>query len=350
MRNYALKNENAVYYECGYSCDNEIFLRLGDEAFFITDARYGIEAAERAKDVQIVVCADLIGEARKLLRAFGVRKLTVDPSDLSVEFDFRENFSQKKRIIKTPREVGLLRTAAKLGAQGFDALSNAINSNLNMGANDFESVLNAALSVDSNLNRDLDEARLNFLAENILRKGGELALSFAPITAINANAAKAHALPSNLKMTNGDLLLVDAGVKFERYCWDRTRTARVGEGFKFEKPQKFAEAKKQEVYEIVLEAQERAIAAVRPGVLARDIDAAARDFIASRGFGEQFFHSTGHGVGLDIHELPRISRRDETVIKEGMVFSVEPGIYLEGEFGVRIEDVVVVTAEGCEIL
>ena len=112
----------------------------------------------------------------------------------------------------------------------------------------------------------------------------------------------------------------------------------------------FKNAKRQEIYEIVKEAQALAIAAVMPGKKAREIDAVARDFIAAQGYSEAFFHSTGHGVGIDIHELPFISKRGDTVLKEGMVFSVEPGIYLPGEFGVRIQDVVVVRENGAEIL
>ena len=157
-------------------------------------------------------------------------------------------------------------------------------------------------------------------------------------------------MPSKKRLRHGDLLLLDAGIKFNRYCSDRTRTACFDENFNFGKEQNFKNAKRQEIYEIVKEAQALAIAAVMPGKKAREIDAAARDFIAAQGYGEAFFHSTGHGVGVDIHELPFISKRGDTVLKEGMVFSVEPGIYLPGEFGVRIEDVVVVRENGAEIL
>jgi len=113
---------------------------------------------------------------------------------------------------------------------------------------------------------------------------------------------------------------------------------------------KFKNAKMQEIYEIVKEAQAAAIKVARAGVRACEIDLAARSVIAKAGYEKAFFHSTGHGVGVDIHELPVISARSETLIKEGMVFSVEPGIYLENEFGVRIEDVVVAREGGCEIL
>ena len=178
-----------------------------------------------------------------------------------------------------------------------------------------------------------------------------MGLSFAPIVAINENAAKAHALPSKKRLQSGDLLLLDAGVKFMGFCSDRTRTAYFGaDGLNFSKKQRFKSAKQNEIYEIVREAQLLAIRAVAPGVKARDIDAAARKFIAKFGYEKQFFHSTGHGVGLDIHELPYISARSDFIVREGMVFSIEPGIYLENEFGVRIEDVVVVTQNGCEIL
>ncbi|WP_096029993.1 M24 family metallopeptidase [Campylobacter lanienae] len=337
MLNYILKDENAVYFECGYSCDNEIFIKFQNRGFFITDSRYAIEARSIITNSEVIESRDIIKSARLLLRSLGVRDMIYNPSDFSY-FDFanlsrdlhinfiaKNEFSKLKRQIKSSLEIEILKEAARLGASKFDELSQAISSGMS-------------------------EKTINFKAENIFRDGGNLALSFNPITAINANAAKAHALPLDERIKSNDLLLVDAGVKYQRYCSDRTRTAEFKDGFKFTKEQKFSNSKQNEIYQIVKEAQNLAIKAVKPGVRACDIDAAARDFIAKNGYGECFFHSTGHGVGLDIHEFPIISPKSTTIIEPGMVFSVEPGIYIESEFGVRIEDVVVVTNDGCEVI
>ncbi|WP_096028354.1 M24 family metallopeptidase [Campylobacter lanienae] len=337
MLNYILKDENAVYFECGYSCDNEIFIKFQNRGFFITDSRYAIEARSVILNSEVIESRDIIKSARLLLRSLGVRDMIYNPSDFSY-FDFvnlsrdlhinfiaKNEFSKLKRQIKSSLEIEILKEAAKLGASKFDELSQAISSGMS-------------------------EKTINFKAENIFRDGGNLALSFTPITAINANAAKAHALPLDERIKSNDLLLVDAGVRYQRYCSDRTRTAEFKDGFKFTKEQKFSNSKQNEIYQIVKEAQNLAIKAVKPGVRACDIDAAARDFIAKNGYGECFFHSTGHGVGLDIHEFPIISPKSTTIIEPGMVFSVEPGIYIENEFGIRIEDVVVVTNDGCEVL
>ena len=170
---------------------------------------------------------------------------------------------------------------------------------------------------------------------------GAYALSFEPIVAINENAAKPHALPTDTEVKIGSLILVDAGLKYERYCSDRTRVAEYGNNLNFDKKhQTFLSSKRQKVYDTVLKAQERAIKAAKPGVKACDIDKAAREVIEKAGYGKYFVHSTGHGVGLDIHELPVISAKSETIIEENMIFTIEPGIYLPGEFGVRIEDMV----------
>ncbi|WP_096015592.1 M24 family metallopeptidase [Campylobacter lanienae] len=337
MLNYILKDENAVYFECGYSCDNEIFIKFQNRGFFITDSRYAIEARSVILNSEVIESRDIIKSARLLLRSLGVRDMIYNPSDFSY-FDFvnlsrdlhinfiaKNEFSKLKRQIKSSLEIEILKEAARLGASKFDELSQAISSGMS-------------------------EKTINFKAENIFRDGGNLALSFTPITAINANAAKAHALPLDERIKSNDLLLVDAGVRYQRYCSDRTRTAEFKDGFKFTKEQKFSNSKQNEIYQIVKEAQNLAIKAVKPGVRACDIDAAARDFIAKNGYGEYFFHSTGHGVGLDIHEFPIISPKSTTIIEPGMVFSVEPGIYIENEFGIRIEDVVVVTNDGCEVL
>lgn len=341
MDNFILKDENAVFYECGYSCDNEIFIKIGKEAFFITDARYCSEAREIIKNAKVIDAKNgLIKEARLLLRKMGVKNLYFNPNDFSVAdfktlssslnimFKSKPNFSQLKRIIKSPQEIEILKKTSEFGANRFDELSKFIQKNgLNMS-----------------------EEELNFNAQNIFRDHGKFGLSFEPIIAINANAAKAHALPTKTRLKYGDLLLVDAGIKFKRYCSDRTRMAEILSEFNFEKDKKFNDAKKQDIYNIVKEAQENAIKAIKPGIMACEIDLKARQTIAKFGYEDKFIHSTGHGVGLDIHELPNINKRSQTILQEGMVFSIEPGIYLEGEFGVRIEDVVVVTKNGCEIL
>lgn len=338
---YILKDENAVFYECGYSCDNEIFLSYNNENFFITDARYGIEASEAIKNAQIIVSNDINESAKELIKKLGAKKIMLNPYDFCMAdyknlcddfgdiFELEPNFSQIKRMVKRADEIAILKEAASFGAAGFERVC------------DF---------VKENLSRGISEQELNYEVENLLKNKGKFGLSFAPITALNANAAKAHALPTNSKIKRGDLLLFDAGIKYRRYCSDRTRTFEVSENSSVDKAQKFSEAKKDEIYHIVLEAQELAIKAVKPGVKACEIDKIARDFIAKTGYAENFFHSTGHGVGLDIHELPHISAKSEVILEKGMVFSVEPGIYLKDEFGVRIEDVVVVTQNGCEIL
>ena len=339
--NYILKDENAVFWECGYSCDNEIFLRVGDRAFFLTDARYGIEARENIAGAEVIVVnRPLVKEARLLLRRLGAKSVIFDPNDFSygdfkllsenlhIKFTPKPFFSKKKRIIKSKDEIEILKKAAKFGADCFDKFANFLNSH----------------------GENLSEKELFYNANLIFTDMGNLALSFDPIVAINKNAAKAHALPSGDKLKNGDLLLLDGGVKYKRYCSDRTRTAVYDGNLKFSKEQKFANSKMQEIYEIVKEAQLLAINAVKPGIKAKEVDFAAREFIKKCGFEKEFFHGTGHGVGVDIHELPVINSRSETILQEGMVFSVEPGIYLQDEFGVRIEDVVVVTANGCEVL
>ena len=311
--NFILKDENAVFYECGYSCDNEFLLCVDGVKYFFTDARYYFEAKSCVNAGVVVLLAqrNLISEVRAFLRKMKPNSLVFNPDELSlsefnalskgfkINFKPKANFSRLKRICKSEDEI--------------------------------MSVISPIFSL-------------------IFRQKNELGLSFDPIVAINENAAKAHALPGDKILKKGDLLLLDAGVKFKRYCSDRTRTACFDENFNFSKEQKFKNAKMQEIYEIVKEAQAAAIKVARAGVRACEIDLAARSVIAKAGYEKAFFHSTGHGVGVDIHELPVISARSETLIKEGMVFSVEPGIYLENEFGVRIEDVVVAREGGCEIL
>lgn len=340
--NYILKDENAVFFECGFSCDHAVFLKLGSEAFFITDARYTTEANECIHNACVLEGdrRDLLKTARLLLRKSGIKTLSYNPSEWSVDdyarlseklritFQKKPNFSQQKRIIKREAEVEILKKAALFGKDAFHRFA--------------EFLKHDGLS--------MDEKMAHFEAEAIFKYRGQLELSFSPIVAFGANAAKPHALPSNKTLEKGELVLVDAGVKYARYCSDRTRTAYYDEPFHFEKEQGFSDAHRQKVYDTVRLAQEAALKAVRVGVKAKEIDKAARDVIEKAGFGSYFVHSTGHGVGLDIHELPIIGARSEIIIEENMVFTIEPGIYLPDCFGVRIEDTIVVREGGAEML
>ena len=328
--NYMLKNENAIYYECGYSCDNALYLSLGSSAYFITDSRYTIEAEEQVEGAKVVIDGDLYGRAVKILKKSRVKKVVFDPKEWTVagfqyltdntkiNFKPEPDFSHKKRIIKSDEELKIIAKAVKLGAKAFSQLAKEFRQN-GIGK---------------------DEFSLTHTAKSILGGYGKYNLSFDPIVALNANAAKPHALPTKKRMKEGDLLLVDAGLKYKRYCSDRTRTVQAGEKFRFGTKSSFSKKKIQKAYDTVLKAHDNAIAKARSGMKAKEVDALTRDLIEKAGYGKYFVHSTGHGVGLDIHEMPYISNKSDTMIEDGMVYTIEPGIYIPGEFGIRIEDMV----------
>lgn len=164
--------------------------------------------------------------------------------------------------------------------------------------------------------------------------------SFTPIIGYGANAADPHHNSDNSKGKYGDSVVLDIGCIINGYCADMTRTVFIGE----------ASAKAKEVYEVVKEANRRGIEAAKPGNRFCDVDNAARDYITEMGYGEYFTHRTGHGIGMEVHEFGDVSGVNEAVLKPGMIFSVEPGVYLPGDVGVRIEDLVLITEDGNEVL
>ncbi len=317
--NYILRDENAVYYECKYSCDNLIFICLNGDNFFITDGRYEIDAKLNAKNCEVIITNDLIKSTRKILKKNNIKKLSFDPYDfdvatfqklsknLTTKFIKKPNFSKLKRIIKADDEIKLISKAMQIGRNGFKKFKTFLDDN----------------------GKNQSELYLNYIAKAIMSHQGKYQLSFDPITAIDKNSAKPHATPLKTKYKKNSLFLMDAGVKYKRYCSDRTVTY-------INKKDKL----QQKVYDIVLKAQQKAINKARVGMKALQVDKLARDIIDKAGYGKYFVHSTGHGVGLDIHEYPNISSRSDVIIEENMVFTVEPGIYLPDEFGVRIEDTV----------
>jgi len=338
--NYILKDENALYYECGYSCDNALLLSLGSEKFFLTDSRYQQEATEAIKNATVIIDRDLYKKANKIIKKSKIKKLNYDSKEwsifafeqitkgLDIKFKPKPDFSHKKRIIKSHEEIELITKAVRLGAKSFDRFAKMVNS-YGFGKDEYE---------------------LTYMAKTALSKYGKRELSFDPIVAVHANASKPHALPTNKILTRNDLLLVDAGLKYKRYCSDRTRTVSAKNGFDFSTQQKFKSKKIQKAYDTVLKAHDNAINRAKSGMKAKEVDALTRDIIENAGFGKYYIHSTGHGVGLDIHEMPSISMKSDTIIEDGMVYTIEPGIYIPNEFGIRIEDMVVMVDGKVEVL
>ncbi len=187
--------------------------------------------------------------------------------------------------------------------------------------------------------------------EHRARLAGADSMSFETIVAGGERGSQPHARATDALLRRGDLMTLDFGIVLEGYCSDMTRTVAFGFGEAPVPTKRRSQWREQrDVFEAVLAAQEAAVAAVRPGVTCGEVDAAARSLLAGAGWAKQFSHSTGHGVGLEIHEAPRIAKGQTAKLESGMVITIEPGVYLPGRFGVRIEDTVLVTDTGCKIL
>ena len=337
-----IKSESSQYYFTGYSCDNAVVLAAGDECYFLTDARYTVEARESVSaHTEVIEASDLMQALRGLIRKLGVSRLRYDPlewrlSDFkklesklpSVSLHPKEGYLARLRAVKSNAEIERLKTAARIGAEGFDKVAEFLRTS----------------------GEGLTEKQLFFKAMELLTGSGERPVSFEPILAIGPNAAKPHALPTDMALRSGDLLLMDAGIKHERYCSDRTRTVPFSQAMDFGTDQRFTDTETQRAYDLVLKAHDTAIRKARIGMKASELDAIARNIIAEGGFGNRFIHSLGHGVGLDIHEHPFINGRNDMILEANMVFTVEPGIYIPGQLGIRIEDTVVLKEDGAHIL
>ena len=292
---------------------------------FITDFRYESEARENVKDFEIVITgyAGFYAKIAEVLSELGAKTVGYGEKMYVDEFnafknalaDFKlkpeEAIIAAKRAVKTEEEISFIVTAQQI-AEG--ALKRAI-SHTKPGMTERELM-----------------AEINY--EMVM--GGAEKYSFETIVAFGANSAQPHHHPSDRKLEKNELILVDMGAKYRGYCSDMTRTFCIGNPGK----QLF------DVYNIVKSAQEYAIKNIKAGMTCHDVDALAREYIKSNGYGENFGHSFGHGVGVDIHEDPRVGSGSETVLKPGMVITAEPGIYLPGLGGVRIEDMLVVKEDG----
>jgi Xaa-Pro aminopeptidase len=219
------------------------------------------------------------------------------------------------RVVKHSEEIGLIRDACHLGAELFRQVLTTIRAGVT-------------------------EAQVAGKLEFEARMAGAEQMSFPTIIASGERSALPHGRASKERIPPRGFVVCDFGVILAGYCSDMTRTVHVGE----------PESRAREVYEAVRDAQQAAVDAVKPGVVVGEVDQAARKLLKKRSLDKFFSHSTGHGVGLEIHEAPRVAANQKEVLRPGMVITIEPGVYMPGKWGVRIEDTVVVTETGCEIL
>jgi Xaa-Pro aminopeptidase len=293
--NFLLKSFGGVFYECSYANDNCIYLNIGGEGFFITDFRYDTEAYKNVKDAHIVIAKDVIKETKNILLKKRVKKMFFDPLELNcyekeeiekiVKLYPKLNFSKKKRAVKQEWEIKLIKKSALINKEAFKKFCNFLK---------FEG-------------EEKEESFLHYKAKEILSNFGKYQLAFEPIVAIEENSSCAHASPSQKILKKGELILFDAGIKYKGYCSDRTRVGFFKEDFSFDDNQKSFPKEIQKIFDIVYDANRKAIEKIKCGIKASKIDKIARESIYKAGYGKYFTHSTGHGVGIDIHEFPVIS-------------------------------------------
>lgn len=280
---------------------------LGVEKVIFNDTDNSAEVLAKSLEGAKTIGVDKVLPARFLLPIIDILKDSKFV-DISLIVD-------RVRMIKDEEEKELMRRASKLNDEACQMVIDSIKEHKS----------------ENDIVKDLFAIHEKLGVDNI---------SFYPIIAYGANGANPHGEPGDRYLKDGDSIIIDMGGIKNNYCSDMTRTVF------WKQPSE----KAKEVYEVVLEAQKRGVAAVKPGARFCDIDAACRDYITEKGYGEYFTHRTGHHIGLECHEYGDISSINETVCEPGMIFSIEPGIYLPGELGVRIEDLVLVTEDGCENL
>lgn len=317
-----------VRYLTGFSGTNGTLLVGANEALLLTDFRYLEQAAADAPGWEIV---DGGAKPYDILatRLDGALRVGFDDADLRVRSHtrLREAFPQGVELVAAAGLVERLRTVKDESELDAIVRAAAITDSI------YETLANEGLSGRT-------ETEVAWRIETLARERGASGVSFPPIVAAGSHGALPHAEPRELAIEKNQLVVLDLGVIFDGYCSDATRT--FATGALGEQPLA--------VYQLVFEAQQTALDAIAPGVACRAVDKAARDVIDQAGHGERFGHSTGHGVGMEVHELPTLAARSEDVLAVGNVVTVEPGVYVSGEFGVRIEDLVIVDSGGPRIL
>jgi Xaa-Pro aminopeptidase len=317
-------------YLTGYTGSNGVAVIGPRTRAFLTDFRYQEQSAAEVDPSfdRRILTLDLLAGVPELLPA-GAERLAIEDGNMTVRAHdhLREllpdmvtlvpagDAVEALRAVKEPGEIERIAAASQVADAGF-----------------------RQIMAEGLVGRT--EAVVADSLERAMRAHGATGLSFPSIVAAGPHGALPHAQPRDVEISSGELVVIDWGAVLDGYCSDCTRTLATGE----------LDDESHAVYELVLEAQLAGLKAVRAGVSGRDADSAARAVIDAGGHAEHFGHGLGHGVGMEVHEAPRLSQRSDSVLASGNMVTVEPGVYLPGRLGVRIEDLVVVTDSGCEIL
>ena len=318
-----------VRYLTGYTGSNGLVVLLPARAIFFTDPRYRIQANQEVDCSVRVVSGPMLPHVAQYLRRAKSRRVGFEQSHMTVEahqklkdaLPMRSSLEpvvgwiERQRAVKSLQEIAAIRRSVELNSRAYEQTSKHIRA-------------------------DMRESELAAELDYRMRRQGAEGPAFETIVAAGARTALPHARPTSARLRRGALLLVDMGAMLDGYASDMTRMLFLG------KPG----TRVKRAYKAVLEAQLAAIDSVRAGVRAQAVDRAARRVLAAHGLARAFVHSTGHGLGLEIHEPPRIGKKEKTPLVSGMTITIEPGVYLEGFGGIRIEDTVAVTDHGCEVL
>ncbi len=325
-----IQTQSNRFYFLDFDTDDAgTLLILPEACYFFVDSRYIESAQQNVEAAEVVLQKELYAQIKKLLLQADVGKIYLE-NQISLEqyarlkeqlpdfsFDATKTLSDviyRLRAVKDEEEKNRIRKAQAIT----DACLEHILNHIVPGAKEVDLMLEM---------------------EHFLRRNGALQVAFDTIFLSGVNTSLPHGRPSNKSLEYGDFITMDFGAKYRGYCSDMTRTVALG------KPS----AWQQEVYEVVQNAQREASQSLRSGLVCSEVDKVARDIIQKAGYAENFGHGLGHAVGIDIHEQPRLSPLCSETLLENMVVTVEPGIYLAGQFGCRIEDTVIVKENGCEI-
>jgi len=326
---YLITDTVNITYLTRFPASESWLLVFRDEIFYITDARYTLEAKQGLQGITVAEYTksmiprvfELMGQMDAYALGFDDRQVTLAQfkemekhCPAEIKLVATGDVTEKLRWVKEKWEVDLIRKALKLNLKAYRYLKGVVKPGVT-------------------------EKQVFAKLESYVKKAGA-GFSFSPIIASGPNSCHPHARVTSRKIKNNEPVLIDMGMDIRGYKSDLTRMFFLGK----------IPPLVQEVNDFVAESQERAIKKIRPGIPASDVDYEARNFLEQHGLAKYFGHSLGHGVGLEIHESPRISQHNTTILKEGMVFTVEPAVYIPHKFGIRIEDMVLVTANGCEVL